>query len=351
MHFRPIIGITMGDPVGVGPEIIVKALSRKSLYDTCRPLVLGDTQVLTDANQSLGTSLAFQDVTRPEDGHYQAGVVDVISLSGLQSDQLQPGRPSRATGRAMVKYVTEGIKWAIDGRIDALATCPINKMAMHAAGFDFDGHTELLAKETKTTDFVMMLAGSRLRVALATIHIPLSEVPRRLTQEAIVKTIRITEEALRDSFGISKPKLAVAGLNPHAGEEGLFGDEETTIISPALRQAEKAGIHVFGPYPPDTLFYSALKGTWDAVVAMYHDQGLIPFKMVHFTDGVNTTLGLPIVRTSVDHGTAYDIAGKGKADPGSLIAAIDMAAQQAMQRAKSKGQRTDGRGQRVDCEQ
>jgi len=206
---------------------------------------------------------------------------------------------------------------------------------MHAAGFLFQGHTELLAEETKAPDYVMMLAGSRLRVCLVTIHVPLAQVSNSLTTEAVLKTILITEQALRDSFGISKPTLAVAGLNPHGGEKGLFGDEELRIISPAVQQAAQAGVHVSGPHPADTLFYWALKDRWDAVIAMYHDQGLIPFKMVHFSDGVNTTLGLPIVRTSVDHGTAYDIAGSGQADPGSLLAAIDMAAHQVRQRARS----------------
>jgi len=217
-----------------------------------------------------------------------------------------------------------------------LATCPINKLAMRKAGFGFQGHTELLAQQTKTSKYVMMLAGSRLRVALVTIHLPLAEVSKNLTTEAVLETIRITHGALKNSFGIPRPKLSVAALNPHAGEGGLFGDEEARLISPALDKAALEGVHVSGPYPPDTIFYWALKGKWDAVISMYHDQGLIPFKMVHFQDGVNTTLGLPIVRTSVDHGTAYDIAGTGAADPGSLIAAIGMAAHQAVERAKNR---------------
>ena len=339
MSNHPIIGVTMGDPVGIGPEVILKALSQRSLYDTCRPIVLGDVRVLTAMNQRLGTGLIIRGVSGPEAGHYEPGMIDVAALSDLDCDQLQPARPSRATGQAMVKYVTEGADWAMQGRIHGLVTCPINKMAMRTAGFDYDGHTELLAEMTRTSDYVMMLAGNRLRVALVTIHIPLARVSGELTIDAILKTIRITEEALRNSFGIKKPKLVAAALNPHAGEGGMFGDEESRIISPALCHAAKAGVDVSGPYPSDSLFYQALKGKWDAVISMYHDQGLIPFKMVHFADGVNTTLGLPIVRTSVDHGTAYDIAGKGQADPGSLVAAVRMAAHQARERAKSKGQR------------
>lgn len=329
METHPVIGITMGDPVGIGPEIVLKALSDKSLYDICHPLVLGDIQVLALLNASLGTGLALRAVKKPEQAHYQPGVIDVVGLSSLAQDQLQPGHPTLSTGRAMVDYITKGIDWAMQGSIHALATSPINKHALSKAGFRFEGHTELLAERTKTSNYVMMLAGAKLRVALVTIHIPFADISRRLSRRAIIKTIDITQDALMASFGVSEPRLAVAGLNPHGGEQGLFGNEEIEIIAPAIEEAKKAGVNVSGPYPPDTLFYWASQGRWDAVVAMYHDQGLIPFKMIHFTDGVNTTLGLPFVRTSVDHGTAYDIAGLGKAEPGSLVAAITMAAEQA----------------------
>lgn len=333
---RPIIGITMGDPVGIGPEIILKTLCEKMIYETCKPLVLGDVGVLSALNQSLKTSLDIYSVDNPEKGRYKQGTLDVAPLSDIDIGLLQVARPSEATGRAMVKYITEGIDWTLKGMIQGLTTCPINKMAMHKAGFPFEGHTELLAERTKTSDYVMMLAGDKLRVALVTIHIALADVSRKLTRDKILKTIQITQSALKDSFGILRPRLAVAALNPHGGEEGLFGREETITILPAIEQASRDGIDVAGPYPADVLFYWALKGKWDVVICMYHDQGLIPFKMVHFTDGVNTTLGLPIVRTSVDHGTAYDIAGTGRADPGSLIAAINMAVHQAKGRQGSK---------------
>lgn len=329
---RPIIGITMGDPVGIGPEIISRALTQRSVYETCCPLVLGDVAVMTATNQWLKTELVIRPVDAPESGLYQSGSIDLIGLSDLDHSQLKYGHPTQETGRAMVSYITQGIDWAMKGRIHGIATSPINKAAMHMAGTDFDGHTELLAQRTKTSDYVMMLAGNRLRVALVTIHLPLAQVPGSLTTEAVFRTISITDEALRSAFGIPKPRLAVAALNPHAGEEGLFGDEEVRVISPAIEKARGAGMDVSGPHPPDTLFYKALKGRWDAVVCMYHDQGLIPFKTVHFSDGVNVTLGLPIVRTSVDHGTAYDIAGTGKADPKSLVAAIRMAAEHATKR-------------------
>jgi len=324
---RPIIAITMGDPVGIGPEIIPKALVESSVYKACRPLVLGDVAVITATSERLNTGLRIHCIDSPEAGVYQQGSIDVIGLSELDFSRLEYGHPTRETGRAMVAYVNQAIDWAVQGRIHGLTTCPINKAALRMAGVDFDGHTELLAERTGTSDYIMMLAGSRLRVTLVTIHLPLAQISGKLTTDTVFKTIRMTDDALRSAFGIPKPRLAVAGLNPHAGEDGLFGDEEVQVISPAISRAGEAGIDVSGPHPPDTVFHRAIEGQWDAVVCMYHDQGLIPFKMIHFSDGVNVTLGLPIVRTSVDHGTAYDIAGTGKADPGSLVAAIRMAAE------------------------
>jgi 4-hydroxythreonine-4-phosphate dehydrogenase len=208
---------------------------------------------------------------------------------------------------------------------------------MHQAGYEFEGHTELLAHLTGTKDYVMMLAGDRLRVSLVTIHCALAEVPRRLSEALIVKTIGITYRSLERDFGIDKPKVAVAALNPHAGESGLFGNEDKTIVGPAVEAARDSGLRVEGPFPADTIFYHASTGQYDAVVAMYHDQGLIPLKLLHFSDAVNITLGLPIIRTSVDHGTAYDIAGKGVADPSSLIAAIKMAAKIVDARRRAQG--------------
>ena len=331
---RPIIGITMGDPVGIGPEITLYALSQPSIYDICKPLILGDIGLLSKFNASWELGLHIQAVKSPVDGKYESGTLDVIPLSTLRLDTLQPGRPSRETGRAMVTYITQGIDLAMAGEIEGVTTCPINKHAMHKAGFPFQGHTELFAERTHTADYVMMLAGPKLRVALVTIHVALADVAKQITREAVLKTITITHRALVRTFGIHRPRLAVAALNPHGGEEGLFGGEERDHILPAVKKATAEGIDASGPYPADTLFYRAMSGKWDAVICMYHDQGLIPFKMVHFKDGVNTTLGLPIIRTSVDHGTAYDIAGTGRADPASLIAAIGLAAHQARSRAR-----------------
>jgi 4-hydroxythreonine-4-phosphate dehydrogenase len=229
----------------------------------------------------------------------------------------------------MVDYILRAVEAAEAGTVDAVVTAPINKRAMAMAGVDFPGHTELIAQRTGTPRVGMMLAGKTLRVVLVTIHVPIYKVPSLLTPRRIYDTILLTDRSLKERFGIPRPKLAVAALNPHAGEEGMFGDEEGQIITPALEMAGEYGIQVSGPHPPDTVFYQAAHGRFDAVICMYHDQGLIPFKLLHFEDGVNTTLGLPIIRTSVDHGTAYDIAGTGQADPGSLKAAIFMAAEQA----------------------
>jgi len=326
---RPVIGITMGDPVGIGPEIILKALSSPLIYKICKPLVIGDSGVLNLAKKSISSALEIKNIKTPVSDIYKHGQVNVLCLSKLNENKISWGKPTVQTGTAMIKYITTAIDMAISESIDAIVTCPVNKAAMQKAGSKFSGHTELLAERTKTDSFAMMLAGGKLRVVLVTIHIPLKNVSAELSKERIIKTIQLTWCALYYQFGFKKPRIAVAGLNPHAGEEKMFGDEEQKIISPAIDSARKKGLDISGPFPPDTVFYHATNGRYDAVVCMYHDQGLIPFKMLHFTDGVNTTLGLPIIRTSVDHGTAYDIAGTDKADPGSLIAAINMAAEHA----------------------
>jgi 4-hydroxythreonine-4-phosphate dehydrogenase len=229
----------------------------------------------------------------------------------------------------MIDYIIRAADLARNGSIDAMVTCPINKLSMKKAGSEFHGHTEMIAARTGADRFVMMMSGKTLSVVLVTIHIALNQVPDSLTADKIVDTIRVTGKDLKNRFGMKTPRIAVAALNPHGGEDGLFGNEEKTIILPALEQVRNEGFDVSGPHPPDTVYVHAAAGLYDVVVSMYHDQGLIPFKLLHFKDGVNTTLGLPIIRTSVDHGTAYDIAGKGVADPSSLIEAIRLAAFQA----------------------
>jgi 4-hydroxythreonine-4-phosphate dehydrogenase len=326
---RPVVGITMGDPVGIGPEIVLKALDDAALYEKCRPLIFGDAQWLGAVARNLGSILRLNPVAAPAHGIFCVGDVDIVSVSDLPPGTIRWGKPTVQTGRAMVDYILRAVDEAVTGVLDAVVTCPINKKAMMTAGFDFPGHTELIARHTGASEVGMMLAGERLRVVLVTIHTAINRVPALLSEERVLSTILLADRSLKERFGIVRPRLAVAALNPHAGEEGMFGDEEERVIMPAISRAEASGVLATGPHPPDTVFYQAVRGMYDAVICMYHDQGLIPFKLLHFEDGVNTTLGLPIIRTSVDHGTAYDIAGTGRADPGSLKAAIYMAAEQA----------------------
>ena len=335
MNDLPLITITMGDPAGIGPEIILKGLLRDDIYRVCRPIILGDIGVLRMVSKKAG-SLSLQLISSPSEVTGRPGLIEVMPVSDLKEDSFMPGQPTIDGGKAMVDYIVKAVELNRSGQVSAMVTCPINKELMHLAGYRFDGHTELMAHLTHTKDCVMMLAGDRLRVSLVTIHCGLREVPQRLNKELIVTTIKITYHALERVFGIKRPHVAVAALNPHAGESGLFGPEDKDIIRPAVEEAKNGGLSVDGPFPADTIFYHAINGRFDAVVAMYHDQGSIPVKLLHFSDAVNITLGLPIIRTSVDHGTAYDIAGKGVADPSSLVAAIKMAAKIARGR-KRKG--------------
>jgi 4-hydroxythreonine-4-phosphate dehydrogenase len=333
----PIIGITMGDPAGVGPEIIVKALSDPALYGICRPVVFGDRGALALCLQK-NDPCSIREITRPSEASGIAGQIDLIAVCRLSGDCLVPGLPKVGGGAAMVDCILAALDTALKGEISAMVTCPINKALMQEAGHPYEGHTRLIAERTGTRDYVMMLAGEKLRVALVTIHCPLKDVPSLVTKQSILKTIAVTSNALVQDFALKTPRVAVAGLNPHAGEEGLLGKEEKEIIEPALREARESGYPVQGPFPPDTVFLRAAAGHFDAVIAMYHDQGLIPLKLLHFSDAVNITLGLPIIRTSVDHGTAYDIAGKGVADPSSLKAAVRTAVMMAKNRNRCTGQ-------------
>lgn len=329
----PIIGITMGDPTGIGPEVVVKALSHKDLDTLCRPVIIGDEAILKRELDVLQPALNLVVVEDIKNAAFSGGSINLLAASHLHPDHSGYGRPTPETGKAMGLYITLAVQMAEQHKIDAIVTAPINKKALQDAGYHYPGHTEMLAHLTHTSEAVMMLAGGRLRVVLVTIHCALAEVPGLLTAEKILKTILITNNSLKKYFSLATPRLAVAALNPHAGEGGLFGKEESQAILPAIERAQQAGVDASGPYAPDTLFYYAARGQFDAVVCMYHDQGLIPLKLLHFDQGVNVTLGLPIIRTSVDHGTAYDIAGKGSADPTSLLNAIKLAAQMAKARS------------------
>ncbi len=326
---KPLIAVTMGDPSGVGPEIIAKALAVPEISRMCRPLVLGDPTAMERALSLTGSRLGMEVVTRVSGlSGFSEKVIHILPLSELSIADMEFGRPSTEAGDAMFLYIKEAAGLCLAEKAAAMATAPINKEALNRAGHKYPGHTELLAELTGAKDFVMMLAGDRLRVALVTIHEAFADVPRLLTRDRILSTIRIVHRDI-DRYFRRNPRLAVLALNPHCGEGGLFGNEEKDIINPAVDAARKEGIDAVGPLSADTLFHFAARGDYDAVVCMYHDQGLIPLKLLHFDDGVNITLGLPIIRTSVDHGTAYNLAGTGRASEASMVAAIKMAARMA----------------------
>jgi 4-hydroxythreonine-4-phosphate dehydrogenase len=329
---KPILGITMGDPAGIGPEVIAKALAGTALRRICIPLVVGSYDVMQRTVKRLKLNLSVQIL----EGHAtrsRAGQVSVLDPLERPLGPFKPGVAAPETGAASVAFIKKAVHLAQLGCIDGMVTAPINKEAMHMAGCRYPGHTELLADLTQTPESGMMIVGGPLKIMFVTTHVAIKELPIALTQARIEKGIRLAHLALTSLFGIRKPRIGVAALNPHAGEHGLFGDEESRIILPAARAAQAAGILASDPLPADTLFGKTAKGEYDGVVAMYHDQGLIPLKMVAFGSCVNLTVGLPIIRTSVDHGTAFDIVGKGIADPGSLIEAVKLAAMLSQNRS------------------
>jgi len=329
MRDLPVVGITMGDPAGIGPEIIAKVMGDRRTFEMCRPLVLGDFNCLLRAAEIVKAELKIVEIKQSEIKKldYQPGKINLINLSTIEG--LKYGSPDKSYGKAMVSYITEAVHLALKGEIDAIATAPISKKAISDAGYHYPGHTELLAELTSTSDYAMMLMGQRLKVVPVTIHCGLKNVPSLLNSEIIFRAIKVTAQALKEYFDLDKPRIAVAALNPHAGEGGIFGKEEEEVIIPAIKQAQYLGITISGPLPADTLFFYAAQGAYDVVVCMYHDQALIPLKLLHFEDAINVTLGLPIIRTSVDHGTAYDIAGTGRAKPNSLFNAVKWAASMA----------------------
>ncbi|MER1966999.1 4-hydroxythreonine-4-phosphate dehydrogenase PdxA [Castellaniella sp. GW247-6E4] len=320
-HGRPL-AFTMGDAAGIGPELILKLFAEGLPHPA---VVYGDAGVLRATCERLGLRdrLRIEALDAPGPGAAH-GTVGVLNRWAALPPGLMPGHLDARAGRGAYEYLCHAIDDAKAGCVRALVTAPLNKLAMLAAGLDFPGHTEILAERTGTADYAMMLANPELRVILATIHIPLSAVPGSLDAESQRRIIGLAHRACRGE-GIARPRIAVAGLNPHAGEGGKFGDEEARHILPAIQRAQADGLDVSGPWPGDTVFMRARRGEFDIVVAQYHDQGLIPVKYMGLEEGVNVTVGLPFARTSVDHGTAFDIAGQGIADPASLRAAVRMA--------------------------
>jgi 4-phospho-D-threonate 3-dehydrogenase / 4-phospho-D-erythronate 3-dehydrogenase len=345
---KPLLAITMGDAAGIGPEIIAKALDLDEVYGVCRPLVIGDAGAMAMGVEVARLNLRINRVGSPEEGLYQRGAIDIMSLDNVDADTLVMGKAQAMAGKASVEFVIKAAEMAMRDEVDGVVTAPLNKEAMHMAGYKYPGHTELLAEIGRTQDYAMMLLAGGLRVIHVTTHVSLREVPDLITKDRVFKKIRVAHEAAM-SLGLENPRIAVAGLNPHSGEGGLFGREEIEVITPAIEEAKKAEMVVDGPVPPDTVFAKALGGVYDVVVAMYHDQGHIPVKLQGFrldegtgrwedVSGVNMTVGLPFIRTSVDHGTAYGKAGRreGTANPKSLVDAIKIASEMAEVRLGKK---------------
>ncbi|ULA64218.1 MAG: 4-hydroxythreonine-4-phosphate dehydrogenase [Nitrospira sp.] len=332
----PLLGITMGDPAGIGPEVIAKALAGREVQRLCLPLVIGSVSVMERTIKQLRLKLNVVPVQGHDPVPVKGNVVAVLDPMEKPLKKFKPGAAAAETGGASVEFIKKAVHLAEIGCIDGIVTAPINKEAINMAGCHYPGHTELLADLTGAKESGMMIVGGPLRIMFVTTHVAIKDLSKLLTQAKIEKAIRLAYRALTQLYGIKRPRIGIAALNPHAGEHGLFGNEEARVIGPAARAAQAQGLLVSDPQPADTLFGKAVKGQYDGIVAMYHDQGLIPLKLVAFGTCVNLTVGLPIIRTSVDHGTAFDIVGKGVADPGSLLEAIRLAARIAQSRVMAQ---------------
>jgi 4-hydroxythreonine-4-phosphate dehydrogenase len=333
---KPVLGISVGDPGGIGPEITAKALSQRDIYEICCPFVVADAGIMVDVLRFTGLSLKLRKITKPREGLFEYGSMDILHVPNMKTDRLRYKEVTPEQGQASFEYVVRVINLALKGDIDGTVTGPINKAAINAAGHHFAGHTEIYADMTRTKDYAMMLVHGGFRVVHVSTHVSLREACDRVKRDRIGRVIDLTYDALT-KLGISNPRIGVAGINPHCGEEGMFGREDVEEIMPAVEDAVISGKNVEGPIPADTVFPKMKGGMYDAVVVMYHDQGHIPMKLIGFQydeqtgvwgamSGVNVTLGLPIVRTSVDHGTAFGKAGEGRANPQSMIEAIRLAA-------------------------
>lgn len=343
---KPILAITMGDPAGIGPEIIVKALNLPETYEKCRPLVTGDAAVMEWAVRQMGTRQRINVIHSVGEALFEPGVIDVYDLACVDMTTFEPGQVAPQCGHAAFVSIIKAIELAMAGEVDATVTAPLNKEALHKGGHNFDGHTEIYAHFTGTKKYAMLLADKFMRVIHVSTHVSLREACDRVKKDRIIEVTELIHDACRQ-FGFERPKIGIAGLNPHASDNGLFGWEEEKEIIPAVNALRERGFDVEGPVPPDTLFAKARCGKYDGCVAMYHDQGHIPFKVVGFSwnketgkmesaQGVNITLGLPIIRVSVDHGTAFDVAGKGVASPDAMLLSIDYATRMAINRKKQQ---------------
>jgi 4-hydroxythreonine-4-phosphate dehydrogenase len=342
----PILGITMGDPNGIGPEITAKALAEKHIYKICRPLVVGNSKVLQQGIRIAGKDIELHNISSVKEAKFEYGTIDVLNQDKIDISMLEYGKVSPFAGAMAYEAVATVIELALNDEIDATITGPLNKEALNLAGYHYSGHTEIYGELTGTRDYSMMLADGELRVVHVSTHVSLREACERCKKERVYNVIKLAYEVCRN-LGIENPRIGVAGLNPHAGENGLFGREEIEDITPAILQVQKEGIRAEGPIAADTLFSKAKGGQYDIVVAMYHDQGHIPIKVLGFqydystnkwksVSGVNITLGLPIIRSSVDHGTAFGKAGKGTANEESLLNAIEYGAKLAVARINKK---------------
>ena len=325
---KPILGITMGDAAGIGPEIIVKALAAKEIYEIARPVVFGDKKIMERAIGIVGGDLKCQTVQEPSLAGKTYGTIDVVDLDNLPLD-LPFAQVDGRAGKAAYEYIEKAVGYALKAEIHAIVTAPLNKEALNLGGCHYPGHTEILGALSGQKDYSMMLVGGALKVIHVTTHVPLRKACDLVKKDRVLRVIRLADDTLK-MMGIEKPRIAVAGLNPHSGEHGLFGTEDELEIAPAVDEAKAMGMDVTGPVPPDTVFYqAAIRERFDIVVVMYHDQGHIPIKVLGFETGVNVTVGLPFIRTSVDHGTAFDIAGKGIADGKSMTESLLLGAKMA----------------------
>ena len=324
-EYKPILALTMGDATGSGPEIITKSLAESFIGDICRPVVIGDAAVMREALKITGMPEEVRAIEDLSGAEFREGHIEVVDLQNIDMGKLVRGRVNAMAGGAAYEYIKLAADLALTEKVDAVVTSAINKEALNIAGHSYSGHTELLAELCDAPEATMMLVAGKLRVSHVSTHLSLRAAIDKVRPERILTVLRLTYEALRE-MGIDEPDIAVASLNPHAGEGGLFGDEEAKYIIPAIEEGRRRGLKVSGPYPGDTVFFQTLQGHFDGAVAMYHDQGHVAAKMLGIWQGVNVTLGLPIIRTSVEHGTDFENAGKGTADPRSLNEALKLAA-------------------------